>query len=341
MSSNFPQFDRTVLRLYPLDQRRHDLDLKSIRPLGPVAAVDDKLKAVAAKIVAARKKGASVIFMFGGHLVRSGVQRFVIDLMERGLITCIATNGAGMIHDYELAAIGATTESVARYIKDGRFGLWQETGRINDIVKQAAQKRQGLGEAIGRAIAESDFAHSDISLFATTSRLKVTACVHVGIGYDIVHQHPNCDGAAYGAASYTDFLRYTQQVTGLENGVVINFGSAVMAPEIFLKALAMARNAAHQQNRRIEHFTSLVCDLLKLPADLSREPPKDDPAYYFRPLKTMLVRTVAEGGQGFYVRGRHDQTVPQLWTALTNIDKKRGQGAEGSRGQGASVGGRD
>jgi hypothetical protein len=236
--------------------------------------------------------------------------------MGRGYVSCIALNGAGLIHDYEYALIGATTESVAKYIQEGQFGLWKETGRINKIVHDAYKKKLGMGEALGRYIFEGNFPYKEISLLAAGYRLKIPITVHVGIGYDIVHAHPNCDGAATGATSYRDFLRFAAQVENLEGGVVMNFGSAVMAPEVFLKALSMARNVARQKGETIRHFTTLVCDLHKLPRNFHREPPKSSPAYYFRPWKTMLVRTVADGGQSFYVRGPHSQTVPALWSAL-------------------------
>src|SRR5438093_474409 len=150
------------------------------------------------------------------HVIRAGLSRYLIDLMERGLIDHLAMNGAGPIHDWELALIGATTESVARYIQTGEFGLWEETGRINDVVRTAAREGLGLGEALGRAIHDGPFPHKDVSVLAAAYRLRVPLTVHVGIGYDILHEHPNCDGAAFGAASYQDFLVFTQSVTRLE-----------------------------------------------------------------------------------------------------------------------------
>jgi len=178
----------------------------------------------------------------------------------------------------------------------------------------------GLGEAVGRVIEEERFPHSDISVFAAGYRLGIPMTVHTGIGYDIVHEFPNCDGAAYGAASYTDFLRFAKILQLLEGGVVMNFGSAVMAPEIFLKALSMVRNVARQEGRQICHFTTLVCDLADLPDNYREEASKDNPYYYFRPWKTMLVRTVADGGESFYVKGRHAETIPALWTAINELD---------------------
>jgi hypothetical protein len=251
-----------------------------------------------------------------------GLSRFVIDLMERGLLTHIAMNGAGPIHDYELARIGATTESVARYIQAGQFGLWRETGEINDILRQAAADGIGLGESVGRAIETGDadrFPHRDISILAAGYRLGVPVTAHIGLGYDIIHEHPNADGAVLGATSYHDFLVFAQTITRLEGGVLLNFGTSVMGPEVYLKALAMARNVAHQEGREIRHFTTAVFDLLPLNRDIHQEAAKDDPAYYYRPYKTILVRTVADGGESFYIRGDHRATIThlhQLTTAL-------------------------
>ncbi|AMK11501.1 hypothetical protein [Pseudodesulfovibrio indicus] len=311
------KFDRSRLKVLPLAGRQHDLNLGVMRELAPVAVDQPRLEAVAERIRAARERGASVILMMGAHVVRSGVQRFIIDLMERGYISCLAGNGACAIHDFEFALIGQTTESVARYIRDGQFGLWQETGRLNDIVNHAAREGLGAGEAIGKAIHEGYFPHKETSLFAAAHRLGIPFTVHVGIGSDIVHEHPNCDGGAWGQASYTDFLYYTSVLENIEGGVVMNFGSAIMAPEVYLKALAMVRNVAAQEGREIKRFTSLVCDLRELPENVSEEAPKGSPDYYFRPWKTMLVRTVDDGGESFYVRASHAETVPQLWTSVT------------------------
>jgi hypothetical protein len=316
MRDDYPEIDRSRLKAAPLSDRVHDLDLSCILPLEPTVSVSKEFHAVASRIIRAAKEGSAVVLMMGAHVIRAGVQRYLIDMMERGLLSCIATNGATVIHDFEFALIGATTESVARYIKDGRFGLWKETARINDIVNDAAKSRRGLGEAVGRVIQEENFPHREFSVLAAAFRLGIPITVHVGIGYDIVHEHPNCDGGAYGTCSYVDFLRFAKVLESLEGGVVMNFGSSVMGPEVYLKALAMVRNVAAQQNRQIADFTTLVCDLAALPNEHSAEPPRDDPLYYFRPWKTMLVRTVADGGESFFVRGAHRETIPQLWTAL-------------------------
>jgi len=313
----FSGFDRSCLMLAPLSERKNNLTLGDILTLEPCSSVRETFKILASRIITARSNIAAVVLMMGAHVLRAGVQRYLIDMMEKGYLSCIAMNGAGVIHDYEFALIGGTTESVTYYIKEGRFGLWQETSRINDIVSAAAKEKIGLGESVGRVIEEEEFPHRKISILAAGYRLNIPITVHVGIGYDIVHEHPNCDGAAYGATSYRDFLRFTKVLESLEGGVIMNFGSAVMAPEVYLKALAMVRNVTHQEGRSISKFTTLVCDLVNLPVNYHEEASRDNPAYYFRPWKTMLVRTVADGGESYYIQGRHEQTIPELWTALT------------------------
>ncbi len=311
------RFDRSRLTVRPISDRLNDLDLSTIRPLAPVAVADATLKEVATRVREARRRGAAVLLMAGAHLVRAGVQRYVIDLMERGYLSGVALNGGGLIHDFELALVGGTTESVARYLADGRFGLWRESGRINDIVADAARRGRGLGAAVGEAIENGGYPHKDTSILAAGFRLGIPVTVHVGIGYDIVHEHANCDGAAYGQTSYADFLTFAALVERIEHGVVMNFGSAVMAPEVFLKALAMARNVAAREQRTIAAFTTLVTDLRDLPAGSSTSLEHKTADYYFRPLKTMLVRAVAGGGASHYVKGDHGVTFPRLWTAVT------------------------
>jgi hypothetical protein len=309
----YPQFDRSRLRLQPLANRQHDLTLADLLPIdAPIDFANPALPVIAERVVAAKRTWAARMLVMGAHVLRAGVQRHLIDLMERGLIDHIAMNGAGPIHDWEFALIGATTESVARYVRTGEFGLWTDTGRMNDVIAAGVRDGLGLGEAIGREISEGPFPHKDMSVLAAAYRLRVPVTIHIGIGYDIIHEHPNCDGAALGQASYTDFLIFAQTCTRLEGGVMLNFGSAVMGPEVYLKALTMARNVAHQDGKSIAHFTTAVFDLIPLDGDTRQQAPKTDPRYYYRPWKTILVRTVADGGESFYVAGDHRQTIPAL-----------------------------
>lgn len=311
----YPTFDRSRLLIKPLSERVHDLTTADLMGLeDPYPPFDHPNMPVLAKaVVQARRQGAAVILMMGGHVVRSGVQSHIIDLMSRGILTHVAMNGGASIHDYELALIGATTENVSRYVAEGQFGLWHETGQMNEAISQGAKDGLGLGEALGRAIELGQFRNRSRSVLAAGYRLRIPTTVHVGIGYDIIHEHPNCDGADLGVSSYRDFLAFAQSVTTLEGGVLLTFGTAVMGPEVLLKSLAMARNVAHQEGRRIVRFTSAVFDLQVLPEDVSQEAARGTPEYYFRPYKTLLVRTISDGGKSYYFRGEHRSTLPTLY----------------------------
>lgn len=311
----YPRFDPTRLQLRSLSERDHDLDLSVVLPLdvsGEEYSHPD-LDVLTDRIIAARARDAQVILMMGAHVIRQGNSRLIIDLMRRGVITHVAGNGACAIHDFELALIGATTESVARYIRTGEFGLWAETGWINDAVNQGVPQGMGFGEAVGRMIVQRGFPHRDISILAAGYELGIPVTVHVGIGSDIIHEHPNFSGAATGEGSYRDFLTFADSVTRLEGGVMLNFGTAVTGPEVYLKALSMARNVARQEGRQIAHFTTAVFDLADLGPDYRHGPPRSNPLYYYRPWKTILVRTVQDGGESFYFQGDHRVTFPALY----------------------------
>jgi len=320
--SRYPLFDRAAIELRNLVERQNLVQLGDCpRPgVTPPAWRHADLEPLAQAIVAARDRDRPVILMMGAHVIKQGMSRFLVDLMERGLLTHIATNGAGIIHDFELARIGGTSEDVAHYIKAGDFGMWQQTGDLNRIIAEAQRRGEGAGEAVGRFIEEAACPNRDLSLCATGFRLGVPVTSHVNIGADIIHAHPNCDGAAWGAASYTDFLIFAHAVSQLEGGVFLNVGSAVTGPEVYLKALSMARNVAHRHSEPICHFTTAVFDLVALPEDFRNgTPPKTHPQYYYRPWKTILVRTVADGGQSYYFQGDHRETLPALHQAVTGL----------------------
>lgn len=296
--------------------------LDDIRPLHCDKPMDnDELEALVKRIIKARETGSEVILMMGAHVIKTGMSRFIIDLMEQGYITHVGVNGACMIHDYELALIGASTESVPRYISEGQFGLWQESGQINTIVKQGVEAGLGMGEAVGKAIYEGDFPHKDISILAAGYRLRVPITVHVSIGQDIIHEHPNFDGASTGKGSHIDFLILAHNVCNLEGGVLLNIGTAIMGPEVYLKALSMARNVARQEGKKITNFTTSVFDMQPIKSrNYHLEPSKDQPEYYHRFWKTILVRTVRDGGTSFYIEGDHRDTISSLWHLLTRGD---------------------
>lgn len=323
---SYEKFDRSKLKILPLNARNHDVDLNIvyIDPKNHVPKFSHPaLPQIAEAVFDARRKyNSTVLMMYGAHVIRTGNSGYMIELMKKGLVTHFATNGAGSIHDFELSMLGKTCESVARYISEGQFGLWNETGIINDIIVQGAKENLGWGEALGRYIWENNFPYREKSVLAMGYHLGVPCTVHIGIGNDIIHEHPNCDGAAMGICSYNDFLIYAQSITKLEHGAFLNFGSAVAGPEVYLKALAMARNVAKQNNEKITDFTTAVFDLMEIESsdNYNVTPPKSDPRYYFRPWKTILARTVADGGKSFYVKGEHQQTVPALAKLILDLD---------------------
>jgi hypothetical protein len=319
MPSKYQLFDRTRLKLKPISEREHEVSIRESLDVeednGPAFNHDD-LALVAERLHQARKDGAARVLLLGAHVLRAGVSSHVIDMMEQGFVTHVAMNGAAAIHDYELARIGATNERVERYVRSGEFGLWRETGEFNRLVCEAKDQSLGLGENLGRAIYRSDFPYRQLSILTAAYRLSIPATVHIGIGFDITHEHPNCDGAAYGEASYRDFLIFAHSLEKLEGGVLVNFGSAVMGPQIYLKALAMVRNVAHQEGRTITKFTTAIFDVWPIRGDFQREAEAEEPSYYFQPHRTVLIRTVADGGKGFYFQGDHRATLPALRRTL-------------------------
>ncbi len=348
--SRYETFDRSRLQLRSLEERGCDLWESNVVELAsPKQPLDcDSLRQVALAIREARLNDRPVVVMIGGHPIKLGLSLVLIDLMERGLVTHLATNGAGLIHDFELALHGGTSEDVAKWIKIGQFGLWQETGRLNDIVTAAASNDEGFGEGLGRAIESQKLPHRDISIAAAGWRCGVPVTSHVSIGSDIIHGYANCDGPALGKVTHTDFLILVQAIQNLEGGVFLNIGSAVTGPEVYLKALSMARNLARQSNEEICHFTTAVFDIVDLPEDWQKGPgPRPQgsglqnpshqaadihgeaatsivqphPLYYYRPWKTILIRTVADGGTSHYIKGDHRDTIPTLWHLLTNDEK--------------------
>jgi hypothetical protein len=323
--SRYPVFDRNQIELKHLSERGHDLLAKDVRPLVMPKQhyQHPEFSQLTSSILQARQTGRPVILMMGAHPIKLGLSRYFVDLIERGLVTHLATNGAGIIHDYELALGAGTSENVPKWIQAGQFGLWEETGRLNDVIADGASKGEGLGEAVGRAIETHKFPCRDLSICAAGYRAGIPVTAHVGIGSDIIHAHANCDGAALGATSYTDFLIFARAVQDLEGGVFLNVGSAVAGPEVYLKALSMARNVARQHGEEIRQFTTAVFDLVELPANFRQGPPaKDHPQYYYRPWKTILVRTVADGGQSYYFCGDHAVTIPSLWAGILQASLK-------------------
>jgi phosphoheptose isomerase len=307
----FRAVNLSKVRTYPLPDRHSRVMLENlVLPASPVPEfVSTDLDEVSQRIAAARKAGRPVIWSLGAHVVKRGLAPLLIDLLERGVITHLASNGATTIHDFEIALQGSTSEDVASSLENGSFGMAEDTGALmNGAIQAGARDGLGMGEALGRLIAENErFVFRQHSLLYTAYRLKIPFTVHVALGTDIIHQHPAVDFAALGWASGQDFKIFTASVCDLEGGVYCNFGSAVVGPEVFLKALSIARNLGNS----LKVFTTANFDLIGL-GDY-RRPIKDDVVdYYYRPRKNIVNRPVSLGGKGFHISGDHLVTIPNL-----------------------------
>ncbi|MCY3744430.1 MAG: hypothetical protein OXH00_25730 [Candidatus Poribacteria bacterium] len=249
-------------------------------------------------IVAAYQNKKPVIVMMGGHVIKCGLSPLLIELVKQGVITGFAFNGASSIHDFEIALIGETSEDVSAYLQTGKFGMWEETGQLmNSAIQHAADTGIGMGEALGKQLIEMDAPYNTYSLLAAGIQYDVPITVHVAIGTDIIHQHPSANGAAIGAASFTDFQLLTTLVTDLEGGgVVLNLGSAVILPEVFLKALTIARNLGHT----VSHFTAANFDMNQ----------------QYRPVENVVKRPTEMGGKGYTFTGHHELMIPLLVQAI-------------------------
>jgi len=254
------------------------------------------LKDVVAAIVQARKGKRPVMLGMGAHSIKVGLNPVIIDLMERGIITSLALNGAGIIHDFELAFIGQTSEDVDKEILSGAFGMAEETGSMLNQAIRSTGIDEGIGASIGRMIHIGDFPYKNKSLLATAHRLGVPVTVHVAIGTDIIHMHPSFDGKATGEAAHRDFLTFCSLVSELEGGVYINLGSAVLLPEIFLKAVTLARNLG----RPLTQFTTVNMDFVQ----------------HYRPNTNVVRRPTQGGGKGFALTGHHEIMLPLLAAAI-------------------------
>ena len=275
----------------------------------PDILVARDFRRVVAAIVEATRRRRAVIVMLGGHVVKTGLSPILIDLMKRGVITHLAMNGSAAIHDYEVARFGATSEDVAAGLRNGTFGMAEETGRgINEAFVRGMEEGWGMGEAVGRALdAEPALVHPELSILLHAWRQGVATCVHAALGAEIIHQHPKASGAAIGDTSHRDFRRLAASIDGLhDGGVVLNLGSAVIMPEVFLKALTIARNL---NEGRPTAFTT--CDL--------------DMNSHYRPRVNVVQRPTTGGGQGFEITGHHEIMVPLLaWAVVEGMEGRSG-----------------
>jgi hypothetical protein len=259
----------------------------------------ESLRAVVAAVIEAKAKGRAIIWGFGGHVIKTGLAPVLIDLMRRRFVTALATNGSGVIHDFEIALAGWTSEDVDSALGSGAFGMAEETGRLlNQAIKQGMAEDCGVGESVGKMLAGMNPPHGESSLLleAYTQRVPVTA--HITVGADIIHIHPHADGAAIGAATYHDFKLFTSLVRGLDGGgIYLNLGSAVTLPEIFLKAVTVVRNLGHP----LAGFTTANFDFIQ----------------HYRPQTNVVRRPVAGGaGQGYGITGHHELMIPLLAAAI-------------------------
>ena len=266
----------------------------------------------------ARKSNRPVIFSMGAHVIKSGLSRYLIALMQQGIITHIAGNGACSIHDFELAYLGGTSEHVPTAIEDGSFGMWEETGAwMNEALQQGAAKGLGYGESLGMYIKQHPdrFPHRDICVLYQAYKLKIPITYHIALGTDIIHQHPTVDFGAIGATSGKDFKILCETVADLDGGVFLNFGSAVIGPEVFLKALSIARNLGYPT----QNITTANFDLRPVP-DVKGPKGYQDPDYYYRPIKNVVCRPTSRGGMGWHFCGDHKDTIPAIYRR-TSVQK--------------------
>jgi hypothetical protein len=257
-----------------------------------------EMEVLAEAVVAARRKKRAVIFMAGAHVIKCGLSPVIIELIKKRIITCIALNGAGIIHDFEIAFQGKTSEDVAENIRQGKFGMGYETADfLNQAVKEGVGHGLGLGYSVAKGISEAKLRYKNLSILYHAYKNKIPVCVFVAIGTDIIHQHPSFDAALTGEGSLRDFHLLTENVCRLNRGgVVLNFGSAVILPEAFLKALNLGRNLGN----RIKDFTTANFDMI----------------YHYRPAQNVVGRPVGSGGRGFYIVGHHEIMLPLLAQAI-------------------------
>jgi hypothetical protein len=306
----FKPLDFSKVRTYPVTKRLSKVQtsllgkriakgatLKSfIRGLPDILAAQN-LKVIADKIADCHRKNKTVLLGMGAHPIKVGLSPLIIDFMERGIVDAIALNGAGVIHDFELAYMGETSEDVAAALKDGSFGMGEETGAfINQAIIDGSMNHLGVGAAVGQAILKNRLPHRKLSILAAAAQLGIPVTSHVAIGTDIIHMHPTADGKALGDCSLRDFRTLTSVVATLGGGVYLNFGSAVVLPEVFLKAVSLARNLGHP----VQNLTTVNLDFLQ----------------HYRPLTNVVNRPTLQSGKGYHLTGHMEIMVPLLFAAV-------------------------
>jgi len=306
MEKKFEPIDLSGVKTYPLSQRKSKVSTDAFAETWqkgysfkdflnglPDILAGKHLKTIISSTAKAFKENKTIVFAMGAHVIKVGLNPIVIDLMERGIITAVAMNGAGIIHDLELAMAGQTSEDVSASIGDGTFGMAHETGAfLCDAIRRAGKTSKGLGESIGAAMIEKKLPFLEHSILATGCRLGIPVTVHVAFGTDIIHMHPGFDAKATGETTHLDFRTFASVVSTLEKGVYFNVGSAVILPEVFLKAVTLARNLGH----RLNDFTTVNMDFIR----------------QYRPMTNVVNRPTADGGQGFHLTGHHEIMLPLI-----------------------------
>ena len=293
--------DFNKIKTIPIKQRKNKVKLNDlVRPENSKILMDSiELNELCDITTNAAVRNKQIILMMGAHVIKVGMSLLIIDLMKKGIIKHIAMNGAGPIHDFELALIGETSEYVEDTIEDGTFGMIEETGKIlNEAIKEGAKNNFGYGYSIGKKIDDLGLPNKEYSILYNAYKLNIPVTVHVAIGTDIIHQHPSCDGAAIGKTSYQDFRIFAESVSKLEEGVILNIGCAVILPEVFLKALTVARNLGY----KVEKITAANFDMNN----------------HYRPRENVVTRPTSLGGRGFIIIERHEKTVPTLHRLLVS-----------------------
>lgn len=306
----FKPVSPSKLKTYSIKKRKSKVDIRSfakpykkdkafkvfLDSLPDILAAKD-LKEIASSIITAHKNKKTVAAGIGAHVIKVGLSPVIIDLMEMGIINAVAMNGACIVHDFEIAFAGKTSEDVDAEIGTGEFGMAEETGKLlNNAIKGGVKKGWGIGRSVGEMINSSRFPYKDLSILSAGARLGVPITVHVAIGTDIIHIHPHMDGRATGEGSNRDFKLFAGVVANLEEGVYLNIGSAVLLPEIFLKALTLVRNLGH----KVEKLTTVNMDFIQR----------------YRPLTNVVRRPTKNGGKGYVLTGHHEIMVPLLAGAI-------------------------
>jgi hypothetical protein len=314
MKLPYETFDLSGIKTYPLRSRQSKVGLAQFAtPYKKGAGVDGLVKSlpgllaaqdfknVVDAIVTAKRDGRAIIWGLGAHVLKTGLSPVLVDLMERGYVSAIATNGAGIIHDFEIALSGGTSEDVDATLGPGTFGMAEETGtQLNHAIVEGVLAGLGLGQSVGKFLDAAKPPFAQISVAATAWRLQIPLTVHVAIGTDIIHMHPQASGAAIGEASLRDFKYFVSCVSRLEGGVYLNCGSAVVLPEVFLKAVAISRN----EGRSLDGLTTVNLDFLR----------------HYRPLTNVVTRPTAGTGKGYALTGHHELLIPLLAAAIVERD---------------------